>query len=149
MADALAKQKGIKLDRGSKCLKDVLICWFCANCSEINCGVIQPGKAPAMADASWMDQMEPLSVDIARPDDAVWQMTHDDVAHSGPCIYKPELTNEIRRSTINVPSPPQKAALTLSNSQHFTFRQSNTDETKESPAQWELKLENMPTTLNQ
>ena len=80
MAAALASQKGITIDRGSKRLKDSLICWFCENCPEIACGGMQPAKAPETVDANWMDPIEPPCIDITLSEDPTWHMTDDDVA---------------------------------------------------------------------
>jgi hypothetical protein len=80
LAVALARQKGIKLDRGAKRVKDALICWFCENCSEILGGAMQPAEAPPVVGASWMDQMEPSTIGTTLPEDAAWEMTDEDTA---------------------------------------------------------------------
>jgi hypothetical protein len=42
LAKRIAEQKGIKIDRGAKRLKDCLICWFCEHASELLVDLVAP-----------------------------------------------------------------------------------------------------------
>jgi hypothetical protein len=63
LAEQLAKQKGITVDRTAKRLKDCLICWFCENCQELFWQPRKPLRAPT-TDREWMDPSNPANLEF-------------------------------------------------------------------------------------
>jgi hypothetical protein len=81
LAEQLAKQKGITVDRTAKRLKDCLICWFCENCQEL---LWQPRRPPTppLIDRDWMEASDPGNCEF------VWSDAENlGVFHTGSCHW--------------------------------------------------------------